>query len=332
MSQETLGSAKHLCRLMREIGSYMPHPVVVVTAEAPPSHHIKPDPPVESGSQEVQTITSERKGITIGSFTTLSLSPYPLITFNIKRPSATLQAIQQSKKFSVHLLRGNEHGAQFAVDFSEKTRTKHGGDEERERRMQRLFDGKRTGGGNGIMGILECECEGEVIVKDHSILIGRVYKTHGAVNSLYTTWAGNYERRRVAQRIMPGGLSYMKREYRMVGRKVYPPQGRMHLNQEEDHLTEETPSSEETLKKEMMLLKQLSKEGTPSQEEDGPSNKEEDRLAEEPPSSEDTPSSEEQTLLPEKREDSLKRRINNHPRFPPTDTLDQEYNQDPTNG
>ncbi|TGO44055.1 hypothetical protein BOTNAR_0971g00020 [Botryotinia narcissicola] len=71
--------------------------------------------------------------MTLSSFTTLTLSPEPIITFNIKRPSRTLDALKAlypvglasssakdnpDRWFHIHILESNTSGAQFASHFS----------------------------------------------------------------------------------------------------------------------------------------------------------------------------------------------------------------------
>jgi flavin reductase (DIM6/NTAB) family NADH-FMN oxidoreductase RutF len=57
------------------------------------------------------------RGMTLSSFTTLSLSP-PLITFNIRAPSRTLSALGQSRVFLIHVLEANRIGATVADSFT----------------------------------------------------------------------------------------------------------------------------------------------------------------------------------------------------------------------
>ncbi|KAF9892018.1 hypothetical protein FE257_002982 [Aspergillus nanangensis] len=80
----------------------VPYPVAIITATDP---H---DTPVEKAF----------RGMTVSSFSTVTLSPEPVISFNVKRPSETLTALQSSGRFLVHLLAPGPATAALARDFS----------------------------------------------------------------------------------------------------------------------------------------------------------------------------------------------------------------------
>ncbi|KAF2838529.1 hypothetical protein M501DRAFT_813569 [Patellaria atrata CBS 101060] len=83
--------------MMRNI----PHPVVVVAATG-----------VDPLNHERQIV----QAMTVSSFTTVSLSPHAIISFNVKRPSRTLDAIlsREAKAFQVKVLSDTPAGAQIA--------------------------------------------------------------------------------------------------------------------------------------------------------------------------------------------------------------------------
>ncbi|KAL4811277.1 flavin reductase like domain-containing protein [Aspergillus unguis] len=56
--------------------------------------------------------------MTVSSFNTVTLTPQPIISFNVRRPSETLQALLSSGRFLVHLLAPNPQTASLARDFS----------------------------------------------------------------------------------------------------------------------------------------------------------------------------------------------------------------------
>jgi hypothetical protein len=56
--------------------------------------------------------------MTLSSFTTLTLTPSPIITFNIKNPSRTLSALSQSRNFLIHILEASENGMKIADAFT----------------------------------------------------------------------------------------------------------------------------------------------------------------------------------------------------------------------
>ncbi|ROW08923.1 hypothetical protein VMCG_02738 [Cytospora schulzeri] len=53
----------------------------------------------------------------MSSFTSLTLRPAPLITFNIATPSRTLDAVAHSRRFNIHVLSGDAAGARVAEWF-----------------------------------------------------------------------------------------------------------------------------------------------------------------------------------------------------------------------
>ncbi|GAD97837.1 oxidoreductase, putative [Paecilomyces variotii No. 5] len=84
--------------LMRQV----PHPVAIITATDP----------------DCPNADEAYRGMTVSSFNTVTLYPEPVISFNVKRPSETLHALQTSGYFHVHLLAPSEETAKLARDFS----------------------------------------------------------------------------------------------------------------------------------------------------------------------------------------------------------------------
>jgi flavin reductase (DIM6/NTAB) family NADH-FMN oxidoreductase RutF len=56
--------------------------------------------------------------MTVSSFNTVTLTPNPVISFNVRRPSETLNALLASRRFLVHLLAPGPATATLARDFS----------------------------------------------------------------------------------------------------------------------------------------------------------------------------------------------------------------------
>ncbi|KAE8351925.1 flavin reductase like domain-containing protein [Aspergillus coremiiformis] len=83
--------------LMRRV----PYPVAIITAT-------DPHEPLEKAF----------RGMTVSSFNTVALHPEPAISFNVRRPSETLSALQSSNRFLVHLLAPSQLTAALARDFS----------------------------------------------------------------------------------------------------------------------------------------------------------------------------------------------------------------------
>lgn len=89
----------------------VPYPVAIITSTDPaPSrtHHTEPE----------SDPTSQFRGMTVSSFNTVTLTPQPVISFNVRRPSETLHALLSSGRFLVHLLATNPHTAALARDFA----------------------------------------------------------------------------------------------------------------------------------------------------------------------------------------------------------------------
>lgn len=86
----------------------VPYPVAIVTSTEPSL----------STSDSEPTSASGFRGMTVSSFNTVTLSPTPVISFNVRRPSETLNALLTSGQFLVHLLATNQQTASLARDFA----------------------------------------------------------------------------------------------------------------------------------------------------------------------------------------------------------------------
>ncbi|CAG7916081.1 unnamed protein product [Penicillium olsonii] len=170
-NEASISLSEQVRLLMRRV----PYPVAIITATDP------------SGPQE----TSFR-GMTVSSFSTVTLTPHPVISFNVRRPSETLTALLASRRFLVHLLAPSPATATLARDFSKGNATLsamlkgHG-----EFEFAALDAGNETRplpilrrkGSDGIPSgdfsfVFECTLHPEKIdVHDHSIILGSVVKT-----------------------------------------------------------------------------------------------------------------------------------------------------------
>ncbi|KAJ5640699.1 hypothetical protein N7528_000324 [Penicillium herquei] len=95
--------SEHVRLLMRRV----PYPVAIITSTDPSGPHD----------------TSSFRGMTVSSFNTVTLSPHPVISFNVRRPSETLNALLASRRFLVHLLAPSAATATLARDFSKGNTT-----------------------------------------------------------------------------------------------------------------------------------------------------------------------------------------------------------------
>ncbi|KAJ9289762.1 hypothetical protein DTO021C3_2833 [Paecilomyces variotii] len=101
-NEEEEQSSPSLSDQVRFLMRQVPHPVAIITATDPNS----------------PTPNEAYRGMTVSSFNTVTLYPEPVISFNVKRPSETLHALQTSGHFHVHLLAPSEATAKLARDFS----------------------------------------------------------------------------------------------------------------------------------------------------------------------------------------------------------------------
>ncbi|KAI9678530.1 MAG: hypothetical protein M1822_007473 [Bathelium mastoideum] len=96
---------------MRQIMRLMPHSVVLITATASGVPNHRPD-----DRQNIDPKTC--CAMTVSSMNTVSLTPDPYISFNIKKPSRTLDAIAAKNNFHVNLLASTPQGARLADAFA----------------------------------------------------------------------------------------------------------------------------------------------------------------------------------------------------------------------
>ncbi|GAO19293.1 hypothetical protein UVI_02008460 [Ustilaginoidea virens] len=153
------------------------------------------------------------RAMTMSSFTSLTLSPTPLVSFNIATPSRTLDAIAASREFNIHVLAGDASGAAVADHFARGNAdgvfaTMEGATYTAGGRGGR--DAAPLIAGEGILRVLRCTLlregamEGLVRVRDHVVVVGEVLgMTAGAGANKF-------------------GLAYADRRYRRVGGVIEP--------------------------------------------------------------------------------------------------------------
>lgn len=166
--------------LMRRV----PHPVAIITASS------------SSSSKEGKPVRLFR-GMTVSSFNTVTLSPTPVVAFNVRRPSQTLNALQSSALFCVHLLASTDATARLARDFSRGNENLHLSENQGEfefatppSKSDAVEDElpilRRKGGVATFDGpedfpfVFECEyLSGKAVdIHDHTIVLGRVVRVH----------------------------------------------------------------------------------------------------------------------------------------------------------
>jgi flavin reductase (DIM6/NTAB) family NADH-FMN oxidoreductase RutF len=174
--------------------------------------------------------------MTISSFSTVSLNPYPIISFNIKTPSSTYTAITSSKKFIIHTLSASRAAMRIASHFSRGLGaenfvdpedgsplpfvvTKIPGMEDDKTEPPLLVSNELV---NPVLGTIpmpyafKCEYEGQhIVVSDHVILTAKI------VQVLHTPRGPNLDfGRPYGKQVI--GLSYADGMYRRPGRGVNP--------------------------------------------------------------------------------------------------------------
>lgn len=169
----------------------VPYPVAIITATDP------------SGPEN----TTSFRGMTVSSFSTVTLTPHPVISFNVRRPSETLNALLASRRFLVHLLAPGPATATLARDFSKGNVTLatmlrgHGefefaalpteNEEGRPQRplpiLKRRAEAAAANDGVEFPFVFECTLHPQKIdVHDHSIVLGTVVRAiegSGAVSA-----------------------------------------------------------------------------------------------------------------------------------------------------
>lgn len=183
--------------VMRELMRGMPHPVVVVTAS--------------SWTAESQQITHQ--AMTISSFNTVTLDPEPIISFNIRTPSRTLDTILAQKgHFRIHILSNSREGSFIADAFT------LGNAEEGFRTIQASGVNVRFSTGdnpsaptiacNAVKAILHCVLlpSKMITIQDHIVALAQV------------TQVDYKSRSKMA-------LMYVDRAYRKVGRPIMDHKG-----------------------------------------------------------------------------------------------------------
>lgn len=124
----------------------------------------------------------------MSSFTSLSLRPTPVVTFNMATPSRTLDAVAQSREFNIHVLSSDGEGARVADWFRRGNSSDLGVFEEGKMREAcgcEAVQGPEGAGapllrGRGVLYGMKCKVlddepnQGLVTVRDHVIVLAEV--------------------------------------------------------------------------------------------------------------------------------------------------------------
>jgi len=189
------------------------HSVVVCTSTSPAKSgpHHRPRTP---------------RAMTMSSFTSLALTPNPVVSFNIATPSRTFDAVEASRRFNIHVLADDISGACIADWLA---RGNAGGKKVFEGLAEECeceaVDGASADEppvlrGAGVLYVLRCRLldepsQGLVRVRDHVIVLGEVMEIiEGGVER-----TSQGKRRRENERF---GLLYADRRYRQLGNCIMP--------------------------------------------------------------------------------------------------------------
>ncbi|KAI9817811.1 MAG: hypothetical protein M1827_000930 [Pycnora praestabilis] len=227
--QETLST--HVRTLMRSI----PHCVVVVTA----SHSSPLSPSKSPSSSHTRSIkasspipTEDFRGMTVSSFNTVTLSPQPIISFNIHLPSTTYDALLSSRQFLVHIVSATKDGAKIADAF---TRGNANAEEVFRNLANEGVDvgvlgrGKRRPPvlrGRGVMKVLSCDMLIEKGVPSDGVRVGDHVIVLGKVVGVLVDSGRRGKREGGGSSMEERGLLYVDRGYKEFGRGITIDSGR----------------------------------------------------------------------------------------------------------
>ncbi|KAK5716426.1 hypothetical protein LTR15_009317 [Elasticomyces elasticus] len=101
--------AADLAEDVRAVSRASTHPVVIITSRTPaPS----------GGKETVDEMVRHCRAVTVSSFTTVTLDPVPIVTFNLKVPSRTWDAISQTQRLCVHFMAATQSAVAITSLFT----------------------------------------------------------------------------------------------------------------------------------------------------------------------------------------------------------------------
>lgn len=193
----------------------MAHPVVLITSQAT----------YPSETLGFEALSEYFRGVTVSSFNTVTLSPRPIVSFNIRIPSRTYDAIIARASFRAHILASTEKGAQIADAFTKpydqpyqpfRELKKAGVHSVYFSRARKPYAPKLVSPSGGILACLDCEILTDrcVTVEDHVVILAEVTK-------LSDVQPGVMDAEDVE---LATALSYSQRTYRGIGPAIEVPQ------------------------------------------------------------------------------------------------------------
>lgn len=199
---------------VKAVSRRLTHPVVLITSRMPAS-----DPDGEGAKEG--PVLQHCRGVTVSSFTTVTLTPLPIVTFNLKVPSRTWHAIEQSGRFCAHVMAATPEAAGITTAFTMP--------HERADKpfVQCIWMGARVEGlrnappkiklPGSVLARLECW-----VMQDKCITVGDHVVVVAAVRWVaFPGEARDFSREEVLKKMEAlEGLAYADRKYRRLGREI----------------------------------------------------------------------------------------------------------------
>ncbi|PPJ57672.1 hypothetical protein CBER1_00126 [Cercospora berteroae] len=209
------------------------HPVVLITSGS------RDMVPVDARDidQERDAYLLGARGVTVSSLAAVAMDPQPVVSFNLKLPSRTWDAIRSTKEFVVHSLASTPRGAAIAETFTRPTEQPHAGfltlremgvhvqQVARDRHPGKLTD--KVGAGIEAAFIADVLLDKCIEVEDHIIVVGRVRD--------WSHLAGSQSRL---------ALSYAMRGFRNGGAQIQPDYTRVDKKEDDDSNRDYLPRAE----------------------------------------------------------------------------------------
>ncbi|KAK3366085.1 flavin reductase like domain-containing protein [Lasiosphaeria ovina] len=168
------------------------------------------------------------RAMTMSSFTSLALSPTPVVSFNISTPSRTFDAVEASRRFNIHVLADDASGARVADWLA---RGNAGGlhvfEKLAEECQCQVTVQEQEGAGDppvlhgpGVLYVLRCRLldqpsQGLIKVRDHVIVLGEVLDILEGERAERPNRGDKFQDSRF-------GLLYADRTYRQLGSCIIP--------------------------------------------------------------------------------------------------------------
>ncbi|EMD00171.1 hypothetical protein BAUCODRAFT_367159 [Baudoinia panamericana UAMH 10762] len=215
-STTTTQGAEKLANDMRTVLRPLTHPVVLITTRAYPSTGYSPS--YDEGLKLC-------RGVTVSSFTSVTLQPVPIVSFNLKLPSRTWDALRVSQQLCIHIFSATPEAAAITQAFA----VPHDEPDGPFRVIQRLDAGVRLDRRWAHPPIVNKR--GAIVARvlasllvDKSIVVGDHVLITAEVKSVKIP--GKHEDNSNIAKGMEDvdGLSYSKRAYRSLGAAIPVPE------------------------------------------------------------------------------------------------------------